>query len=306
MTVKAIGHNYFKNEGCPVNLCRVDRRQKLTHAFDLTETEHYHDFIEIVFILHGQGKQVLEENEYLVSAGDVFVLQGNQKHYFEDASQIEIVNVMYDGIKNPVIIPDKIRQMEGFNALFILEPYYRAKHHFKNMLRLNREELAKIEIILNAMFFEQEHKQEGYELILGNRLQELIVILSRHYSNIESTEAQALVRIGKVIDYMESNLSEKIYIDNLASMACMSKRNFMRIFKRAVGLSPVHYLMQVRLQKARQLLRETDYQIADISVICGFSDSNYFIKCFKQSFGTTPFKFRMRFKDMRKVESVIS
>lgn len=296
MTIKALGQNYFTDMGCPVNLCRVDRREQLTHAHDLTETEHYHDFIEIVFILNGQGKQVLEGNEYLVSAGDVFVLQGNQRHYFMDASQVEIVNVMYDGINKAEIVDDSIKKMEGYNALFIFEPYYRSNHRFKNKLRLNRDELAKIEIILNAMFYEQENKQEGYELILGNRLQELIILLSRHYSNIEATEAQSLVRIGKVIDYLENDLSEKIYIEDLADMAFMSKRNFMRIFKRAVGLSPIQYLMQVRLQKARRLLRDTNLQISDVSLTCGFTDSNYFIKCFKQSFGTTPYKFRTRFK----------
>jgi len=298
MTIKAEGHNYFVYENCPVNLVRVNKQEEITHAFDLTETEHFHDFIEIVFILNGYGIQVLEDQEYRVNAGDVFVLQGQQRHYFKDAGKIEIVNVMYDGIKNKSLIPERIRQMEGYNALFILEPLYRAKHHFKNKLRLNRDELAKIEIILNMMFHELEQKREGFEIILSNRLQELVIILSRHYSMIEGTEAQSLVRLGQVIEFMEKNPEKKIYIDALADMANMSKRNFMRIFKRAVGLSPLNYLMQVRLQKARKLLREEDFPISEIAVICGFSDSNYFIKCFRQSFGVTPFRFRLRFKNI--------
>ena len=289
--------NYFRNSGCPINLSRVNRREQLTHAFDLTETEHYHDFIELVFILNGQGRQVLEDNEYLVSAGDVFVLQGNQRHYFKDASQVEIVNVMFDGINNKDMVPGQVRQMEGYKALFILEPFYRANHHFKNMLRLNREELARIELILNAMFHEQEQQQEGCELILANRLQELIVVLSRHYSNIETTRARTLVSIGKVIEYMEANYAENMYIETLSAMACMSKRNFMRTFKGAVGLSPIHYLRQVRLQQARKMLRETTDQISGIALSCGFTDSNYFIKSFRQAYGTTPYRFRMRFRD---------
>jgi len=296
MTVKAEGYNYFVFENCPVNLVRVNRQEQISHAFDLTETEHFHDFIEIVFILNGHGVQVLEDQEYMVNAGDVFVLQGHQRHYFKDASHIEIVNVMYDGIKNKSMIPERIRQMEGYNALFILEPLYRSKHHFKNKLRLNREEMAKIEIILNLMFHELASKMEGYEIVLTNRLQELVIILSRHYSMIKTTEAQSLVRLGQVIEFMEKNPGEKIFIDDLANMANMSKRNFMRIFKRALGLTPVNYLMQVRLQKARKLLREEGLSISEIAMACGFSDSNYFIKCFKQAFEVTPFKFRLRFK----------
>ena len=296
MLVKATGSNYFKIDNCPIHLCRVSRRNNITHEFDLTEIEHSHDFVELIFIVHGQGVQVVEEHEYEVAAGDVFVLQGNQKHYFKDASQVEIINVMVNDFNNPEVVPDKLRQLEGFKALFILEPKYRARHHFKNMLKLNREELAKIELTLNAMFLEQKEQNEGFEIVIANRLQELIVILSRHYSSIKATEAKSLVRLGKVIEYFENNPDDKIYIEDMASLANMSMRNFQRIFKKALGLSPVNYLTQVRLQKARKLLRETDLQIADISAISGFTDSTYFIKCFKQSYGTTPLKFKTQYK----------
>ncbi len=295
MPVRALGEHYFWSSESMINICRIDQRQHVSHDYDLTEIEHYHDFTEIVFIVNGQGVQVVEGNEYPVSSGDAFVLQGNQKHYFKDASQVEIVNVMYDDQKQGELIPDVIKQMDGYKALFILEPSYRDRHHFKNKLQLNRQELSRIEISLNAMFMEQDQKAEGFDIIINNRLQELIVILSRHYNMIEGVEARSLVRLAKVIDYIENNPDNKIYIDELAEIAHMSKRNFQRTFKKAVGLSPVQYLTQVRLQKARKLLRETNLQITDVAIMTGFTDSNYFIKCFKQSYKMTPYKFRMRF-----------
>jgi AraC-like DNA-binding protein/mannose-6-phosphate isomerase-like protein (cupin superfamily) len=296
MTEKALAQNYFKNDDCPIHLNRINRKQNLSHEFDLTETEHFHDFVEVVFIINGQGTQVLEDHEYLVSAGDIFVLQGNQRHYFKDAGSVEIINLMFDGNRIDDLIHEKVRLLDGFKALFILEPQYRSNHHFKNMLRLTRQELSTVEVILNTMFIEQEQKNEAYDIVLVNRLEELIIFLSRHYSNIKTTKAKALIRIGKVIDHIENNFHNNIYIGDLADMAFMSKRNFMRIFKGAVGLSPINYLRQVRLQEARNLLRESQYQIGDISMMCGFTDSNYFIKCFRESYGVTPNKFRARFK----------
>lgn len=296
MAIKALGKHYFEEEDFPLNICRIEQKENVTHEFDLTEIEHFHDFNELVFIVKGKGVQVIEQNEYLVTAGDVFVLQGNQKHYFKDASDIEIVNVMFSANKKAKLISPSTQKLEGYNALFILESNYRAKHHFTNKLHLDRSELAKMEFILNSMIMELQHKMEGYKTLIGNKLEELIVLLSRHYSNLEATEAKSLVRIGKVIDYLENNYAEKVYIDHLAEMAFMSPRNFQRIFKKALGETPSNYIMQIRLQKARKLLRTSDISMAEVAHTCGFSDDKYFIKCFKKTFDITPVKFRMRYR----------
>ncbi|MGD9993634.1 MAG: helix-turn-helix domain-containing protein [Salinivirgaceae bacterium] len=300
MAVKALGSNYFLHDDFPLGIRRVDKFQNISHADDLTEIEHYHDFTEIAFIVKGKGTQVIEEQEYAVSAGDVFVLQGHQKHFFKDTEGVEIVNVMYSDRKNNPLISNEVRLLEGYRALFFLESQYRAWHHFKNKLHLVRSELAKIEILLNSMILEFNKQQEGYRLILKNRLEELIILLSRHYSSLDATEAKALVRIGKVIDFMELNFADKIYLDELADMAFMSTRNFQRIFKKAVGSSPSNYLMQIRLQKSRKLLRETDLSVSEIAGDTGFGDGNYFIKCFKKENGITPVKFRMRYSGRNK------
>ena len=151
------------------------------------DVEHFHDFTELVFIIKGQGVQVIEQQEYIVSAGDVFVLQGNQKHYFKDSKGIEIVNIMFSLRKKQGVISDDLRKLSGYKALFILESQYRANHHLKNNLRLNRSELAKFEFIMNIMIQEQEQKLQSYEHILKNKLEELIILLSRHYSSLETT-----------------------------------------------------------------------------------------------------------------------
>lgn len=295
MTIQALGTNYFDNNQFPINICKVDLASNVTHEHDLTESEHSHDFIEVAFIIKGKGIQVIEEQEYLVSAGDVFVLQGNQKHFFKDAKGVEIINLMYDEKGFNKLISDKVKALFGYKALFILESQYRAWYHFKNKLHLDRSNMAKLEMILNVMVMEQENRLEGFEWIIANRLEELVILLSRYYSRLEATEAQALVRISKVIDYLEQNYHNRIYLDELAGMSFMSTRNFQRIFKKAVGSSPTVYLQQIRLQKARKLLRETELSVTDIAIETGFGDGNYFIKCFKKATGITPIKFRMRY-----------
>ncbi|MFW5945184.1 MAG: helix-turn-helix domain-containing protein [Bacteroidota bacterium] len=296
MAVQAEGANYFGNQLLPVNISKVFYYEGISHPHDLTRVLHYHDFTEIVVILKGSGIHEVEGQQYRVSAGDAFVLQDYQKHQFFDASEVEIVNVMFDLKKRPGMLNlNEIKRMPGYHALFILEPQYRNTQQFKNRLQLNRSELAKIEFILNSMFWEQYHRETGYETILINLLEDLIIIMSRQYSKIATREARSLIRISEVLDYLEQNYQSRIYLEDMAAQACMSKRHFHRIFKNATGESPVDYLLQIRLQKARELLRNTCLSVAHVAYEVGFADVNHFIKKFKQTIQVTPHKYRMNF-----------
>jgi transcriptional regulator GlxA family with amidase domain len=72
----------------------------------------------------------------------------------------------------------------------------------------------------------------------------------------------------------------------------MSVRNFYRIFQQATGASPVHYLLNLRISHAAELLKHSDCSITDIAYECGFQDSSYMTKQFKKQMGTTPRMFR--------------
>lgn len=292
----AKGDNYFKEHTLAINVCRVSRMKNISHDNDLTEIEHHHDFIEIVFITKGKGIQVISNNEYEVTEGDIFILQGFQNHYFKDAGKAEIVNVMFDPVKSKGLISPEIKAMDGYSALFILEPRYRNRMHFRNMLHLNRVDLAKSEYILNSMLHEIANKDIGYELFLKNKLEEIIIFLSRKYSQISIPKAKSLVRIGKAIDFIESNFKNSIYINELADLSFMSVRNFQRIFKDATGLSPNDYLLEHRIQNASKILTESDSAIYEVSARVGIADWFYFSKAFKKKFGVSPLKYRKQNK----------
>lgn len=292
----AKGDNYFKDHNLAIHVCKVNRMKNISHENDLTEIEHHHDFIEIVFITKGKGIQVISSNEYEVSEGDIFILQGFQNHYFKDAGKAEIINVMYDPVKSPGLISSEIKTIDGYNALFILEPRYRSRMHFKNMLHLNRVDLAKSEYILNGMLNELMAKEPGYEMFLKNKLEEIIIFLSRKYSQISIPKAKSLVRIGKAIEYIERNFQSNIYISQLAEMSYMSVRNFQRIFKEATGQAPNDYLLGLRIQNASRILIETDLAVYHISERVGISDWYYFSKAFKKKFGVSPVKYRKQNK----------
>ena len=99
-------------------------------------------------------------------------------------------------------------------------------------------------------------------------------------------------KILPVCDYIENNYKEPITLDDMADLIGVSKSYLCRIFKEAHGMTPVNYLMRIRISKAKRLLISTDMKIKFLSEECGFNDSSYFCMIFRRMEGMTPDEFR--------------
>lgn len=291
----ADGIHYFGTGGFPLAVRRVrtDAAHTPSHPHDLTEVEHHHDFYELVLVTQGTALHWLEGHEFPVAAGDVFLLQGRQRHYFHDRANLHLMNVMYDPEK--IRLPEnELRKLPGYCALFLLEPSYRRQHRFESRLHLQRIPLARAEQLAAEMEKELLEKKDGFEAALYAKLIELIVYLSRLYSSSETTEARALLRVGRVIGALESDCSRDWKVDELLRIAHMSRSNLMRVFRRATGQSPIEYLIRLRIRKAMELLRNTEQTITEIALETGFNDSNYFSRQFKEITRESPSAYRNR------------
>jgi AraC-like DNA-binding protein len=280
---------YFDPAGFPlaVHRVRTDPAHTPSHPHDLTEVEHRHDFCELVIVTRGKAMHRLERSDFPVTAGDVFLLQGRQSHHFHDRQNLELINIMYDsaGIGLP---ENELRKMPGYCALFMLEPTYRRQHNFASRLHLKRIPLARVEQLAAEMGKECAQQEAGYEAALRAKLLELIVCLSRAYNATETTEAHALLRVGHVIGALENDFARDWTLDDLLKIACMSRSNLMRVFRKATGQSPIDYLIRLRIQKAMELLRTTGLSITEIALRIGFNDSNYFARQFRKTVGRPP------------------
>ncbi len=289
----ADGIHYFGRANFPLAVLRVttDAEHSQSHPHDLTEVEHSHDFCELVIVSRGSAMHVLEGHSFPVTAGDVFLLQGRQKHYFCDRKNLDLINIMYDPDK--IVLPEhELRCMPGYCALFMLEPTYRHQHRFASRLHLKRIPLAHVEQLAETMERECQADRPGRAVALRAKLLELMVTLSRAYSSSETTEAHALLRIGNVIGALENDFSKDWKLEELVEIAHMSRSTLMRIFRKATGQSPIEYLVRLRIQEAMTLLRNTDMNITEIAMEIGFNDSNYFTRQFRKTNEISPTAYR--------------
>lgn len=290
--VKAFGKNFFRRQAYPINVIRISGETGMPqHEGDLTDVKHYHDFAELVIVTKGYGTHWIDGTEYPVAAGDVFVLQGKTEHFFRGRHGLELYNLMHDSHRLRQYLRN-LRENSGYNAMFLLEPNYRKRHKFRSRLHLSRRSLAHVEATMKRMLDEQEQRAPGYDTMLLSSLLELTIFFSREYSKTEIPQAQALCRIGDIIGKLETSYRKAWSIAELSKLAGMSRSGLTGTFREATGHSPIDYLLRIRLQKAAELLIESDLPVSAIAFECGFNDSNYLTRQFRRIYRVSPRRFR--------------
>ncbi|CUH62825.1 Carnitine catabolism transcriptional activator [Thalassovita gelatinovora] len=99
-------------------------------------------------------------------------------------------------------------------------------------------------------------------------------------------------KLSQVIREMEANIEEPISPSTLAKEVGMSTRQLERLFRRYLNRSPKRYYMELRLQKARNLLMQTDMSVINVALACGFASPSHFSKCYRAHYKTTPYRER--------------
>ena len=99
-------------------------------------------------------------------------------------------------------------------------------------------------------------------------------------------------KLSAVVQMMEDNIEEPISPSVLATDVGMSTRQLERLFRRYLNRSPKRYYMELRLQKARNLLMQTDISVINVALACGFSSPSHFSKCYRSHYNITPYRER--------------
>ena len=102
-------------------------------------------------------------------------------------------------------------------------------------------------------------------------------------------------KMNKIVRFIGDRLSEEIGLEEMANHINLSPFHFVREFKKSVGMTPYRYVIHQRIEKAKELLTQTDLAIADVALDCGFSNQSHLGRLFKQYTGITPKHYRQSF-----------
>jgi len=270
------------------------------HNFHINSTnqssrkEHRHHYLEISYVKKGSGCYKVEDKYYDMQEGDVFVLNNIESHVICDVSP-------YDELVNMVIHfePRFIWSSESnfFDSRY-LKIFFDRNENFQNRLDRNNPATHEIRKLLLEIEEEFLNKQVEYELMIKVKLLNILVNLIRHYGYTKESKdtstrmKQDIMFMNKVIDYIDSHLSEDIKLSTLSEIAHVNSSYFSTLFKKYNGISPTDYIARKRIYKAMELIKSSDKSILEIAGACGFNNAANFNKTFKKITGKTPTYYR--------------
>lgn len=259
---------------------------------------HGHEYVQIWYVLDGSCAHFVQGQTYVLEAGSLFMIPPNVEH------KIDVINSnchIY-GVDFPIelILEDNVVSEHG---------KYHAKDFFgDNSFEQKLEKVYPCCVVPESERYKTETRfkrmselytkmQPYYVVGLKADLLQLLLDIFRFTEQTDSVardKNKYLEDINRVKLYIAENLSEKLYIGDIAKVAKLSVSSFSTYFKQYTGQSLVTYINTLRIDMAKRLILETDLSIREICYNTGFNDMAYFTKVFKRETQTTPGAFRTR------------
>ncbi|MCI8599298.1 MAG: helix-turn-helix transcriptional regulator [Lachnospiraceae bacterium] len=261
-------------------------RNKLTSP----DFMHIHNYHQLTVVTEGSATLVVNNFSYKVSAGSIYVISNFAPHYLEDTKHIEVINILFR-LEDLLQCTPSLQQSEGFRSLFIFQASTSFYTRPNNILKLDYEGIQEVLRYTNAMLDELNNNEPGQDIIVQSYFLILITYLSRVFDLGEEPNQDAYA-FYRLTDYLNQHYNENYTMNDLVKLSNLNERRLRNLFMQKYHCPPMQYINHIRLEKAKYYLITSDMNVSEIANSCGFDDSNYFSRKFKQEFGISPREFR--------------
>ncbi len=273
--------NYYK-EGLPVNVITANISEYPIH---------FHDDMEVVYVLEGTVGMKNGYYSYTLNPGDIFILNGREIHSFHHTDEPNMVMMLqldigffskyYGNLRNSFFVTDmKDEEDESLEAL--------------------RHILGRIMVDILDKGYGYEYKViEGAHNLIANLManfQYFTMEDGRFVNETKNIGNKILAgRLNRITDYMYENFGRRLTLNEIAEREHLSIYYLSHVIKEATGLSFQELLSFIRVEESEKLLLGSNKKIGAISEESGFSAIRYYIKYFTKWFGMHPLEYRKKF-----------
>ncbi|WP_435170315.1 AraC family transcriptional regulator [Paenibacillus glycanilyticus] len=257
------------------------------HTFHLEEGDglfisHSHDYDELTLVLDGEGYYSSPEQNIKVRAGSLILIPPGLHHGFVCTKPWRGVSVHFSHDRIPL------------QSRFLFQTGYECNRI--HPIQLDEEDTDWAKISFSQL--EKEWKKDTRSMDSFNIMRiafETVIVLFQRYQALTSQTAggkndQTIIQ--EVLKEIHARFYSQLTVHELASKHFVSESNLRKKFTEIVGVSPKQYMINLRMEEAKRLLRQTDKAIESISSEVGFTSSSRFYDFFVKAVGVTPFEWR--------------
>ncbi len=247
---------------------------------------HSHSILEIAYILSGRGQYLVDGVTYEVSQGDLLVCNPGVMHQ--------------SIITNPA--DPTLEFVAGLSDIHFLdmEPNHIQTPNGSPVISLSNELKREISRCCYEIIDENMSTQPGRYYLVQAQMMKMLILIYRSITEKPRDEIVGVTFesysknyvVQKIIQYLKANYSQHISLDQIAQNMYLSPVYISKIFKEKTGDSPINYLIQIRLGKAKEMLEENRGSIRMIAAQVGYDDVYHFSKLFKKHYGVSPLFYR--------------
>jgi len=268
----------------PVACYRVDMPQ-------LSIPWHWHDELEIDWIVEGNIKFNISSGEYTLKTGEGFFINAGIPHAINGEEGVKCI--FHSMVFHPRFIGG------GMDSIF-WQKYVLPLINDQSFpcIVLSEEGDCPKELIpyANSAWKFCTRGEDGYEIFTRNTMSMFLYALHKNQKILRSHLSPKTLRnnerIKLMLQYIHETYMEPLTVEQIAKSASISVSECLRCFKATIGTSPVAYLKRYRLQKATDMLAAGYDKISVIAQECGFMELSYFAKSFKEVYGCTPSQYQ--------------
>lgn len=283
--------HHYKDE----NVFPKNEKIALAHFTKPVEPIHTHDFLELVYIESGKGKQYIDGKEYVVARGDLLFINYNHTHAFFSKKGMVYYNIY---IKPELLSEELINVENAFQMLSLtaFEDFRESVEENQQQVQFTGVEMAEVEHCLQAMYREWQNNASGKEAVMKSYLTVILTYMFRKMAVYEEKNEDRKDKIESLIRSVEENCTQKITLKELSDRCFYNPSYFCRIFKEYSGMTLTEFIHESRIKRSCELLATTSMTVEEIAERVGFTSKTQYYKRFRAIMGETPADYRKKVK----------
>lgn len=251
---------------------------------------HKHSFYEITYVQHGNGWFDTVGGRLDLSPGDLFIAKPSEPHEILSSSDHPLEIYFW----SHTLIP-------SYSALQLVPEHLLNLYIHADKWVGNQH--SAVAVLLNLLADEMLQARPGFPHAIQGLLITLMMetvravipsVVDEEIEAATSVHHPHETTVKAMVRYLHDNYSAPIVVQDVASQVYLSERHASRLFRQSMGVSILHYLTSLRLEKAAELLMDSQLSVGEIAGQCGYTNSEYFTTLFRRRVGIVPTLYRQQ------------